>query len=212
MDPDPELGRIVLNQGVDGVVFKDDSATVVRKLGRPNRWWRNGPTNLVLIYDQGPHAMLYMDIDLTETPHAGFYRMDLMPPYEGKTSNGIGLGSTREEAWSKLGKPTLAEETSFGWRDTYYSGGVFTYFEYEGGVVSHVRMDGWGVGGSASQTAPWIVYPDRTARSKSSGQFGVINSGQVIPTNDIDMNLGKTSGAIARAIVNPANGTQDVDI
>jgi outer membrane protein assembly factor BamE (lipoprotein component of BamABCDE complex) len=141
-EPDPDEGRIVINQSIDGLQFGDDTLTVIRKLGPPNRSWSNGPGGVGFWYDQGPHATMYISISLDPTWRYGVQYIDITSPYVGKTSTGIALGSKRYDVWSKLGKPGSSEEYTLGWRDWYYSGNKETLVEFENDVLTRIRMFG----------------------------------------------------------------------
>ena len=141
-EPDPDEGRIVINQSIDGIQFGDDTLTVIRKLGPPNRSYANGPEHVGFWYVQGPHATMFISINLNPTSHSGVEYIDITSPYAGKTSTGIALGSKRDEAWSKLGKPGSSEEYTLGWRDWYYSGTNQTLVEYQNDVLTRIRMFG----------------------------------------------------------------------
>jgi outer membrane protein assembly factor BamE (lipoprotein component of BamABCDE complex) len=142
VEPNPDEGRIVINQSIDGLTFGDDTLTVIKKLGPPNRSSYNGPESVAFFYIQGRHATMYLSINLNPVSHGGVNIIEVTSPYAGKTSAGIGLGSKRQEVWSKIGKPSSSDTFQLGWYDSYDSGTNETLIEFQNDVVTRIRMFG----------------------------------------------------------------------
>lgn len=100
-------------EGVDGVRFGDTLAEVRRKLGPPTTvgyidgsfrsWYHN-------YYQSGPHAGLRIAFFVGFGEPDSLIPADLfavLPPFQGKTAEGIGIGSTTEELRNAWGEPEL---------------------------------------------------------------------------------------------------------
>ncbi|ARA94307.1 MAG: hypothetical protein D6751_07425 [Deltaproteobacteria bacterium] len=103
--------RVIPCKGVDGVVFGDTPAEVKATLGPPtvNQGWMDGLYRGWRTYEylDGPYSEMLIGF-LIEDDGVSFGPLDfirLRAPYDGKTREGIGIGSTRAEVEQHYGEP-----------------------------------------------------------------------------------------------------------
>jgi hypothetical protein len=109
-------GRIVFFEGIDGVRFGQDTATVVQRLGRPNVIEPLDSISITLRYTTGSHAGLTLSYYLTPGLQGqGITTMLVQAPYSGQTSKGIGIQSLRNDVVVRHGAPAIATEISDTW-------------------------------------------------------------------------------------------------
>jgi len=102
VESDKMLGRIAIDDNIDGVRLGDDSISVTQKLGNPNSIVLPATPSMIYMYTEGIHANKSVVIYYKK----GVTQISVSPPYQGKTWDGIGIGSSRTYVISKLGMPS----------------------------------------------------------------------------------------------------------
>ena len=106
IEPDTSLGRIIINDNIDGVKLGDNDTTVIQKIGEPSSKIFPAFPALIFAYNQGVHATMSTIIYYQNATPSGVRSITVSSPYQGKTQEGIGIGSSRNYVVSKLGNPT----------------------------------------------------------------------------------------------------------
>lgn len=125
-----ETNARISAEGVDGVRFGDTFAEVRRTLGPPTSdgyldgnlrsWFHN-------YYNSGPHAGLMVGFYLEFGPPDSLVPVDafaLYPPFQGKTAEGIGIGSTTAELRHSWGEPEVLRDLAGTRKRMYYCMGT----------------------------------------------------------------------------------------
>ena len=102
-DQDHSPPRIVFGESVDGVAFGDDFLSAVEKLGQPTCSAPNEYGHTALIYEEGVHAGLSIQLS-SESDGREVYSFDLSSSFAGKNAEGVGIGSTRAQVEKALGE------------------------------------------------------------------------------------------------------------
>ena len=105
IEPNTSLARIIINDNIDGVKLGDDYTTVIQKIGEPSSTVFPGRPAVMFVYNEGVHATMSIIIYQNATP-SGVRSITVSSPYQGKTQEGIAVGSSRSYVLSKLGNPT----------------------------------------------------------------------------------------------------------
>jgi hypothetical protein len=136
VEPDPLFGRIIVNKSIDGVEMGDDTTTVIQKLGHPSFIGYGDFPGVAFQYSEGVHAGLSLVIfDPFATPN-GVTSISVLEPYQGRTSNGVGLGMDRNSVLARLGSPTDSSRTDAGQVNRYVFDKVVFHVWYTGNIVT----------------------------------------------------------------------------
>jgi hypothetical protein len=101
-EPDKNIGRIVIDDNIDGVRLGDESLAAILKLGYPHSIVFPATPTIDYAYEESIHANTSVGIRYGD----GVIQIAVSRPYPGKTCEGIGIGSGRSFVISKLGNPT----------------------------------------------------------------------------------------------------------
>lgn len=143
-------GRIVLNGSIDGIKIGDDTLSVIQKLGRPDYFADLDLDAFVWGYKVDNTGSLEIGFvkNYPITSIYSVFQLDARQGYEGKTIEGIGIGSSRDFVRSKLGNECVAVQGNNLNMDYYrkaktpegYLGTVF-YFDYdENNYITTISM------------------------------------------------------------------------
>jgi hypothetical protein len=115
-----EEARILLYKSIDGIKIGDDSLTVIQKLGEPSDIRPAGDCECyAFYYFEFPYDILRISF-LKNAPRDSIYSvvdLRVYNNYEGKFTEGIGLGYSRDEVLRVLGEPTSS--STIGIDDVY---------------------------------------------------------------------------------------------
>ena len=103
--PPMEDPRIVFGGTIDGIGIGDDTTAVIAKLGRPNFIGRGDFPGVQLEYNKGEHAGLLISIVTEGDGPRGTSLVTILESYVGRSEEGIGVGSLRDEVIGHLGVP-----------------------------------------------------------------------------------------------------------
>lgn len=123
-----DYGRIIVLESIDGVRIGDDAPTVIRKLGQPSSIAQGDFPGVRFEYREGEHASMNIVIyEATATP-SGVVGFAVWAPYAGKTREGVGIGSMRQDVLESLGQPSghHISTDSTSWDD--YSNVKYRFF------------------------------------------------------------------------------------
>jgi hypothetical protein len=151
VEPDPLLGRIIISESIDGVKIGDNTSTVILKLGPPTAISYPDFPGEIYEYSDGMHATMYVAIYAASETPSGVFSISVISPFNGKTSEGVGLGMDRNSVLAKIGNPTESPPTDNGQLDRYIFEKVHFELFYENGVVSSLNLsiNRNGMGGGA---------------------------------------------------------------
>lgn len=138
IEADPSFGRIEINEGIEGLPLGAVSATVVQKLGLPDRISIDNAYAYVFEYTHGQYANMILQVYPRNTGAEGLFTVELREPYDGKTVQGIGIGSRRGDALIRLGAPTTTHDVDATTFDYYYGSRATTMFEYFDDKIIHI--------------------------------------------------------------------------
>jgi len=137
VESDKMLGRIAIDDNVDGVRLGDDSIAVTQKLGNPNSVVLPATPSMIYMYTEGIHATMSVVIYYNK----GVTQISVSPPYQGKTWDGIGIGSSRTYVISKLGDPAEDIPDYDLNIDRYVFGKSLLLIHYDSVFVRSLSMD-----------------------------------------------------------------------
>jgi len=135
-----EINGIVFGDNIEGVRIFDDSAAVVRKLGKPTSIGYGDFRGYIFDYTKG--VLNYTHLIIMEDPLLayGVVSMSVEAPYRGRSKEGIKIGSEREFVIDRLGTPerTQGEPPDnidlYKYRTNYFS------IDYESNKVKRITM------------------------------------------------------------------------
>ncbi len=114
---DPDCGRIVWGESIDGVVIGDSVGAVMQKLGEPRYITSrafNGP-----IYSYYEGDTLRLEVAFWANLTNGVQYIRAMPWYRGKTEVGVGIGTFRDDALETAGQPVSGTVYPITFHDLY---------------------------------------------------------------------------------------------
>ena len=135
----PQEARVVFGESINGVAIGDDSLSVVRELGNPSETgtdWRGGA---VLRYTEGAHAGLEVAL-APDSAGGGVVRVSARAPYDGRSEEGVGLGSEQDEALGAWPQPERSHDLDSLRYDLYFFGDRFFGVEYAGDRVAALEV------------------------------------------------------------------------
>ena len=135
-----EEAEIVFGEHIEGIEIGDDSSEVARKLGPPPSQAYGDFDGWIFVYDEGRLERTEITIWRQTTPSPGVSEVSVYAPYEGKTKEGVGIGTPRNSALEKLGPPDASRETDEEIRDAYVFEGRRFVVAYRGGAVYAIHM------------------------------------------------------------------------
>ncbi len=150
VQPEEEV-RINFQEGtIEGVKTDDDTTTVIQQLGKPGRIRLGDVDGFYYEYlsknqpNKETISVFFINKDYGHFP--GDYRVvgiTVMNDYDGKSKEGIGIGTTRSEVISKLGNPVAIYEYGeyyyFSRDDGKINTGVFSYDQQQ--KVKSISVD-----------------------------------------------------------------------
>lgn len=139
-EPD-EAARIIAGRSIEGIVVGDDSAAVVHRLGAPASVLTDAYGQTTLRYTQGEHAGL--DVVLArDSSGSRVHRVSVRAPYEGRSKEGVGVGTERDQVLDAWSEPERANDLDSLRYDLYFYDSVFVGVETRGGAVTQIDMEG----------------------------------------------------------------------
>lgn len=132
-------GRIVFGESIDGVHIGDSRKEVVQKLGEPDNILLGDFPGKGFIYKEGKHA----GMSVTIYTEKGVKAVGIGSPYTGRTSDGIGIGSNREEVHQLVGPPDETHDNITGaveMVDTYHYDDTFFVVSYIENKIVEIMM------------------------------------------------------------------------
>ena len=140
VEPYPTRGSIVINEGIDGVRFGDDEATVKRKLGQPSSIMIGDFNGVGYEYTTGRYAKMYVGIYSPTATPSGVFSISVTSPYPGTTKEGIGIGSRRASVLDIFGQPAVHNQADSTSWDRYEFGAHLFLLEYRNDFVEWLTI------------------------------------------------------------------------
>lgn len=139
------VGIILPGIGIEGIALGNSEETVAQKLGKPSaKGWADGLYRgwRTYAYWEGQHAGLEIYFIDNGDSYGPADVLTVLSPYGGKTSEGIGLGSSLETVHQKYGKPkhTLTQPTQHWIADFYCFNGKKLEVHYVDSLVSTMSI------------------------------------------------------------------------
>ena len=106
--PEVDDSRIVFGQSIDGIKIGDNDSTVIAKLGQPTRIFKGDFTGFIYCYEEDTSAFTYVGISDDLALGQGVIGVTVEVRYQGKSKDGIGIGSERDFVIDKIGQPDAA--------------------------------------------------------------------------------------------------------
>jgi hypothetical protein len=118
-DPPP---RIVWGEHIEGVHIGDDSAAVVRKLGKPTVIRGDDFEGGIFYYaEDTKYNLMLVAVSKDRALGLGVIFLHVYEPYDGATKGGVGIGTPREITIKSIGQPdTTTIAPGGGIVDRYY--------------------------------------------------------------------------------------------
>jgi hypothetical protein len=135
-----EQGRIVVNEGVDGVRFGDDAARVKQVLGEPTRIGYGDFPGVIFEYADGRLATMEIVVYEPTATSSGVVSFSVRSPYAGTTSEGVGVGDGRSFVLQKYGQPSLHRQNELIDWDRYEFGARLLIVYYQADVVESIEI------------------------------------------------------------------------
>lgn len=134
--------RIVFGESIDGIKIGLDTTAVVQQLGRPHEIAIGDFPGVAYLYTSGKYEGLSLAI-WTETMQ-GVQSVSIAAPYEGKSADGVGIGSSREAVLQLLGLPDSSGAGAAADRlvDLYLFEEIKFGIVYQTGVIRSIAMSG----------------------------------------------------------------------
>jgi hypothetical protein len=138
-DPPP---RIVWGEHIEGVRIGDDSATVVRKLGRPTVIRGDDFEGGIFIYaEDTKYNLMWVAISKDAALGLGVIYLHVYEPYNGTTKDGVGIRTSRREALRFLRSPdTTYSPFNDVLIDGYFSQTNAFWIEYRNEIAHLISM------------------------------------------------------------------------
>lgn len=135
-----EVSGIVFGDNIEGVKSFDDSAAVIRKLGKPTSIGYGDFRGYIFDYTEG--ALNYTHLIIMEEPLLGYgvVSMSVEAPYRGRSKEGVKIGSERDFVINKLGTPERTQGEPPNNIDIYQYHTKHFSIEYESNKVKRISM------------------------------------------------------------------------
>jgi hypothetical protein len=153
LSPNPS---IQFGQSMEKVEIGDREEDVIRKWGEP--WLKGKPGGLIYtmqyLYGQGKtdgagnKGVFFLN---QFTPYNSVLFTEVYDGYLGTTAEGVGLGTTRQTVWRRLGMPTTQQAKDFWVADNYvFDKAVFRFFYLQ--KPSNIQQEA---------TVMWLLMQDK---------------------------------------------------
>lgn len=141
-EEEPEDARIIFGRSIEGLEVRDDSSKVRHLLGQPTYTTTGDFDGEVRVYEEGRLEKTEVCILFGNPPSifSGVCAVKVLAPYDGKTADGVGIGTVRTEALEKLGPPDSSKEGNVTIKDTYLFGEVGFEIIYRDQVLYSILM------------------------------------------------------------------------
>ncbi|KAB2848493.1 MAG: T9SS type A sorting domain-containing protein [Ignavibacterium sp.] len=112
LDFEVEKARIIMYESIEGIRLGDDSLSVIEKLGEPSHIEYPNFNGYTLVYQRGAIGNVeIVRVDLYPVDSASVVAISVEGSYIGKTKEGVGLGTSRDEVISKIGYPDYYDQS-----------------------------------------------------------------------------------------------------
>lgn len=134
-----DIARIVPQKSIDRVQMRDSRERVEEILGEPNSVMKGDFPGVLLDYASGTHSG--MRVTVFSDVHAGVVSIRAIHPYDGRTPEGHGIGSSREAFLKELGTPSMTHHGEDTITDYYdVASGTFFIKSHPDGVVHTITL------------------------------------------------------------------------